>query len=171
MFLHLSVILFTGGGVCQTPSLRRYPHQRRPLQWRVHILLEYVLVCLFNFWFPWAKIEHLKSSVGGEIISSLQSRYRYWSWNLKYCNKNSSYINKMLFSDFRLPLLYNRHLDLGININSWSNDDFECSILPMKTRNYRNKNGGVVRTLIWIWPLRCTNCAWMWILVWPTCVS
>ena len=63
MFLHLSVILFTGEGVCQTPpgrhpSLYRHPPgqtppsrhpwedtpSRRPLQWTVRILLECILV-------------------------------------------------------------------------------------------------------------------------------
>ena len=55
MFLHLSMILFMGGCLADTP-LGRYPprqtttpppSRRWPLQWMVHILLKCILVNLF----------------------------------------------------------------------------------------------------------------------------
>ena len=49
MFLHLSVILFTGGGVWQTPPA---PSSRRPLQRTVPILLECILVFSNSFTLP-----------------------------------------------------------------------------------------------------------------------
>ena len=126
MFLHLSVILFTGGGVCLSacsdtthPRSRHSPQSRhplppsppgrRPLFRTVRILLECILV-YFMFCRPVNIIAGGEVDEGTEPGTSRRKRrsirqrvYRQADLNSKGSNINSSYINILNVSNLCDP--------------------------------------------------------------------